>query len=879
MSKRKKSSHKQAPQACPGTSRSSALNLIAPAGVAIIIIVAIIAYFPSLSGGFLLDDEFLTNNSLIKAADGLYRFWCTTEAQDYWPVTNTTFWIEWRLWGMNPTGYHVTNLILHIIEALLIWIILRKLSIPGAFLGAVIFAVHPVNVESVAWIAQRKNLMAMLFFLLSILCYLRQFPSSCSDDVRSRHTLSADPAQGECGLLTGRWYWLSLLAFVLAMLSKGSAAVLPVLLLGIVWWLRTGTVPIFASAKMGLSPSVSRWDLARTGPFFLVALVLAGVNVWFQTHGTEIVIRSASFAQRLLGAGGVVWFYLYKALLPLNLAFVYPQWHIEVGNPLWWLPLVAAVVVTMVLWLYRKSWSRPFLFAWGFFCVGLAPMMGFVDVGYMQYSLVADHYQHIAIIGVIALASALWSTWHRWTRGGARWAATVVGMAVVGIFILLSWRQSGMYSDAMTLYQATLEKNQDCWMAYYNLGNASYRAGRLQEAIEHYQQALTIKSDYPEAHNNLGAALAKLDRPQEAIEHLEQTLRLKPDYPEAHNNLGLALDKLGRYPEAIEHYRQALRLKPDYPEAHNNLGLTLDKSGRYPEAIEHYRQALRLKPDYPEAHNNLGLALDKSGRYPEAVEHYRQALRLKPDYPDAHNNLGMALGNAGRLSEAIEHYQQALRLKPNFSEAHNNLGLTLDKSGRYPEAVEHYRQALQLDPSFPEPHTNLGTILAKTGRLSEAIEQFEQALRLNPNSFWVHNTLGNVLADAGRPLEAINHYEEALRLNPNYPEALYNMGNTLVNVGRHQEAIDYYKQSLALNPNYPEALYNLGGVLMQTGQTGKAIEHFKQVLHLKPDFISAHFKLALAYSMINQSADAIGTAQKSFGNCPHQGNDRASQAD
>ena len=255
MPKHKKSSIKRAPKARSETSLPSALPLGVLAGAALIIIAVFLAYFPSINGGFVMDDDkLLTNNILIKASNGLYHIWCTSEAIDYWPVTNTTFWIEWRMWRMNPTGYHVTNLILHIADTLLIWIILRKLSVPGAFLAAAIFAVHPVNVESVAWIASRKNLLAMLFFLLSILCYLKHFSLSCSDNDQKN-----------------RWYWLSLAAFVLAMLSKASVAILPVLLLGIVWWLRTAaTVPFFAGdcplpsgkngtvpfrpAKMGLSP-------------------------------------------------------------------------------------------------------------------------------------------------------------------------------------------------------------------------------------------------------------------------------------------------------------------------------------------------------------------------------------------------------------------------------------------------------------------------------------------------------------------------------------------------------------------------------------------------------------------------------------------------
>ncbi|MGD0384345.1 MAG: hypothetical protein ABSA77_12550, partial [Thermoguttaceae bacterium] len=446
------------------------------AGVALIIIATFIAYLPSISGGFVLDDDaLLTANKLVKASDGPYRFWCTIDAPDYWPATNSTFWIEWRLWGMNSTGYRVTNLILHIAEVLLIWLILRKLSIPGAFLAAMIFAVHPVNVESVAWIASRKNMMAMLFFLLSILWYLKADMPTVNVGMaparshggpweRGNMEIPSPLATVHCPLSTVHcplFYWLSLAAFVLAMLSKGSVAMLPLLLLEIVWWQRPmGTVRF----------CWSRRDLLRIAPFFAVAAALAGVNVWFQTHGTEVIIRSAGFTERLLGAGGTVWFYLYKAVVPLDLAFVYRQWRIEIGNPLWWLPLLAALAVTAALWRYRTSWSRGILFAWGFFCMSLVPVMGFTDVGFMKHSLVADHYQHIAIIGVVALVAAGFGLWRGRVQGGLRSALTVVAIAAAGACAFLTWRQSGLYRDAETLYRFALEKNPDCWMIQNNMG-------------------------------------------------------------------------------------------------------------------------------------------------------------------------------------------------------------------------------------------------------------------------------------------------------------------------------------------------------------------------------------------------------------------------
>jgi tetratricopeptide (TPR) repeat protein len=725
MPKREKSSDKLAHRTRPETSLPAAPTAGVWAGVVLIAIVAFIAYLPSINGGFVWDDDLLlTNNYLIKASNGLHRFWCTTEAKDYWPATFTTFWIEWRLWGMNSTGYHVSNLILHIVEALLIWIVLRKLSIPGAFLAAMIFAVHPVNVESVAWIAQRKNTMAMLFFLLSILWYLK-YLEHARRPCEAWYPLAAKPSAVHHSLPTFSsfilhpssfhfWYWLSLAAFSLAMLGKGSVAVLPVLLLGVVWWLRP----------------LTRWDLVRTAPFFLVAAVLSGVNMWFQTHGTGEVIRIASFAERLLGAGCAVWFYLYKALLPIDLAPIYRQWHIETGNLLWWLPLAAALAVTLVLWVYRKSWARPLLFAWGFFCVALVPVLGFTDVLFMRYSLVADRYQHIAIIGVIALLTAGFSAWPKRAQVGSHRAAMVVAIATVGALTFLTWRQNGCYRDEIALYRATLDKNPDSWIANYTLGFALVQTGQPEETIKQFEKSLLLHPDFPEAHNGLGAMLTRTGRPGEAIEHFRQALQSRPDYVEARINLGAALVQTGRAQEAIEQYEQVLRLRPDDDRACYNIANALAQSNRLQEAIDYFMQAIRLKPDYPAAHNNLGIALLKVGRMPEAAACFQQALAQKPDYPEAHYNLGNTLFSSGRLPEAIEHYKQALKLDPEYPDALRNLGTALVQTGRPAEAIEYYRQSLKLEPDVVSVYYNMAVAYAQTHQSSEAVASARKAIEL-----------------------------------------------------------------------------------------------------------------------------------------------------
>jgi protein O-mannosyl-transferase len=673
-------------QARSGIFFTSLLRLSVLAEIVIIIIVALLAYIPSLSGGFIWDDyKLLTENELVKASDGLDRYWRTTDAIDYWPITNSTFWIEWRLWEMNPTGYHVTNLILHIVETLLIWLILRKLSIPGAFLAALIFAIHPVNVESVAWIASRKNLMAMLFFLLSMMWYLR-FEELAPRPTFGRCLVAAKQSTVLHPLTTANcppstahfyfWYWLSLTAFLLAMLSKGSVAVLPVLLVWIVWWLR----PL-------------KWrNFAWISPFFVVAGILTKVNLWFQVRDTGTVFRSVDFVDRMLGAAGTVWFYLYKAILPLDLAPVYPQWHIRVSELRWWLPLLAAFCVTFLFWQYRSGWSRPFLFAWGFFCVALFPVMGFTDVGFMRHSLVADRYQHIAIIAVIALATAGFFAWQQRMRRKA-WATAVL---VVGILTFLTWGQSGIFRDAITFSQTALEKNPGFWLGHYNLGVVLNRAGHPLEAAKQYEETLRLKPNDPDANTNLAEIFIHQGRLQEAIDHLNLALGENANYPETQNNLGLALILAHRPQEAIDHLSQALRLKPDFFEAHQNLGDALSDTGRYQEAIGQYELAIQLKSNRSEVHYNLGVALVQAGRSQDAIDQFEQALRLRPGYTEAHHNLAAMLLKIGRPEEAIEHFRQALILKPDFIESRFTLAVAYANMHQTSNAMDTAQKALEI---------------------------------------------------------------------------------------------------------------------------------------------------------------------------------------
>jgi len=646
-------------------------------GILAICGLTLLAYWPALHGGFVWDDDhFLTKNPLIRASDGLRRFWCTTEAPDYWPVTSTSLWLEWRCWGMHAVGYHATNLLLHLSSALLLWSVLRRLRLPGAFLAALVFAIHPVNVESVAWVTQRKNLLALVFFLGSILAFIRS---------ESAEVTSNRPSGRAGGWL---WYGLSLLAFVLGMLSKGSIAMLPVVLLGIIAWQRRLAVP----------------DWLRLLPFGLVAAVLTGVNIWFQHHHSAEIIRQAGPLQRVLEAGAIAWFYLAKAIWPLHLSFCYPQWELLPGAVSSWLPASDAVLGFAPLGLCRGWYGRSLRAALGYFAVMLIPVLGLTDVYFMKYSLVADHYEHLAIIGVIAMAAA---TWAKWRAGANTRGPTVAASLVVAALAVMTWRQSGIYRDRLTLFHATLQANPRSWMAYNNLGTLRQEQGQTREAIADYRQALGIDSGLAEVHFNLANSLADSGRVNDALPEYRTAIRLLPQFPEAYYCEGLVLARAGNVPAALSDFETAIQIRANFPEAEVSLANTLGASGHPAEAVRHYRIALNLRPSLPEAHNDWGNFLLGQGQLTESIRQFQAALLLRSTYPQAHYNLGVAFARSHRLAEASSEYEQALAQQPSYPEAENNLGAALAMTGRSAEAIIHYEKALQLKPDYPEARANL----------------------------------------------------------------------------------------------------------------------------------------------------------------------------
>ena len=682
---------------------------------ALIFCATVLAYLPAVRGGFLWDDDSHVTRVDLRSLHGLERIWFEPGAtQQYYPLLHTAFWVEHRLWGDAVAGYHLTNILLHAAAACLVMAVVRRLAVPGAFLAGLIFALHPVAVESVAWISEQKN-------TLSAVCYLGAAFVYLGFD-RDRHASQ---------------YWLALGLFVLALLSKTVTATLPAGLLVVFWWQR-GRV----GWRRDALPLLPWFGLGITGGLFTAWVE----RTFIGAHGADYAL---SLLDRCLLAGRVVWFYLCKLAWPADLIFIYPRWTVDAA--VWWqwlFPLSALMLVGILCWVAaartggpaRDRAARTPLAGWLFFVGTLFPVLGFLNVYPFRYSYVADHFQYLAGLGIIVPAACSLTWLLARVPARAKSAAWVLGAGLSALCAVLTWRQCGMYRDAETLYRTTLARNPDCWLAHNNLGLAwSEMPGRLNDAIAQYQEALRVNPDSAEAHNKLGLEWSKLPgRLQDAVIQYQEALRLQPDYVEAHNNLGIALAQLpGRQDDATAQYHEALRLMPDCAEAHNNLGqVWAQMPGRLEDAIIQYQETLRLKPDYVEAHNNLGIALAQMpGRLEDAIAQYQEALRLKPDCAEAHNNLGNAWSQMpGRLDDAIAQYQEALRLKPGFVEAHYDLGVAWShKPGRMRDAIAQFQEALHLDPNYAQGWHNLGVSLYISGDFPAAAAAFREELRLLPD--------------------------------------------------------------------------------------------------------------------------------------------------
>jgi len=660
-----------------------------------------LAYIPAWNGKLIWDDARHMTRPELSSLRGLGQIWIQPSAtQQYYPLVHTVFWLEHRLWGDAVLPHHLLNIFLHGLAAFVLLQILRRLEVRGAWLGAALFALHPVQVESVAWISELKNTLSGIFCLLSALTYLD------FDETRKQKT-----------------YFVSLSLFLLGLLSKTAIAPLPAVLIILLWW-KHGRIS-------------SKRDIGPIAPFFALGIGAGLFTGWLERHyvGAQGAAFNFSLLDRCLIAGRDFWFYLFKLLWPAKLTFIYPRWQISVE--VWWQYLfpAALILLLLILWKLRRRWRGPLVASLVFLAM-LFPALGFINVYPFIYSFVADHFQYLACIGPLTLLGAgITIAVDSFTPRPAISRPVVYALLLLTLGTL-TWRQSRQYTDVETLWQTTIARDPNCWMAHSNLGLFLSERGDVDAAITHFEKVLQLRPTEPGGYSNLGNALLQKGSIDEAMAQFQTALLISPKDPDVQNNVGGALLHQGRIDEAIEYFNKALEERPTHASARNNLGDALVRKGDPDGAIREYEKTLELRFDDAETHYNIGKALRQKGEIDQAIAEYRKAIELRPDYANAHNNLANALRQKGIIKEAIEHYEAALKSEPGSILVENNLAWLLATSAD--PTVRNGARAVELagratratggnDPVIL--HT-LAAAYAENGEFPKAIEAARHAIEL-----------------------------------------------------------------------------------------------------------------------------------------------------
>ena len=644
-----------------------------------------VSYLPAmLWGGFVWDDNvFLLQSERLREGSGIWTIWFSPGdpglEDHYWPLTHTTFWLEHKLWGFDPTGYHIVNVLLHLANTLLVWHLMRRLSVPGAWVVAAVFAVHPLHVESVAWIIERKDVLSGLFYLAATLAWMR---------------FAERP--------NPRRYVVSLVLYVAALLSKSIAVTLPAALLVCHYW-KQDRVPLT--------------NLLRLGPFFVVGLVVA-IGDLLLSRSLHPVSFDYSLTERALIASRALWFYVGKLLWPTNLTLVYPLWDIRVDDLLAWGYLIAAVSLAVALWGFRYQLGRGPLAGALFFVITLSPVLGFVDYEYMLFAFVADRYQYLAGIGVMAVVIGAVTYGVRSLSDSWQKGARIVAAVAIVVLGIKTWQQASIWKDGETLNRHIIAHNPQARRAHLNLGIALHNQGQYVEAFDALRVAVEQYPGDAMTHVSLGKTLNQLGRFEEAEKHLRRAIQINPQARDARSSLGATLHNQGRYAEALEATRVAVEQYPGDAKTYSILGITLYQLGRFEEAETHLRRAIALNPQDTDSHQELVEALFRMGQsaqengQPEvAAEYYMRALELDLHYAKAIRRLAHLRSEQQRYDEALELFQRLIDINPSNAVARENMGVVLFYLGRSDEALQRFDQALSLDPTLETARTNRAVLL------------------------------------------------------------------------------------------------------------------------------------------------------------------------
>jgi tetratricopeptide (TPR) repeat protein len=681
-------------------------------GVSICLVLAVWVVFGQTAGfGFVDYDDFdyVFDNPTVTqglTAEGFVWAFTGSHSANWHPLTWLSHMLDCELYGLNAGGHHVTNVLLHTATVLALFLVLRQLTGAlwrSAFVAAV-FAIHPLRVESVVWVAERKDVLSGLFFILTIWAYVRYARRAWS------------PVR----------YGLVLLLFVSGLMSKPMLVTLPLVLLLLDYW------------PLRRMESRKFWGLVGE-KLPLLALSVAGCVVTIVAQrGAIQAAEPHSLFLRVDNALAACMIYLGQMVWPSGLAVLYlfPQ----NGPPIWEIALAALLLagISVVAWRTRRT--QPWLLmGWLWYLVMLLPVLGIIQVGAQAH---ADRYTYLPQIGIYVAV-----TWLVAERAMSRVVLAGLMAGVLVALMVCAWIQTGYWKNDETLWRRDLACTTDNYIAHYNLGFDLFKRGRVDEAITHYQAAIyNIKPDFADVHYNFGIALLQKNRTNEAIAQYERALQINPNHAGAHNNLGDAFLLKGKVEEAIAQFQKALKIDPNYAKAQKNLGNAFLHRGGVDEAIVLYQKALETEPDSPETRYNLGNALLQKGRTDEAIAQYRQALEIKPRYAEAEYNLGIALFQKGRVDETIGHYEAALQMDPDYADAHINLGNALLQKGNVDEAIAHFQKVLKIKPDDATAHNDLGNALLRKRNMRDAISHFQQALQFKPGDPSIQNNLAWLLA-------------------------------------------------------------------------------------------------------------------------------------
>jgi tetratricopeptide (TPR) repeat protein len=830
--------------------------------------ITLAAYWPVFHSDFVnLDDhDYVTENPHV--LNGLSRedvSWAfgTGYAGNWHPLTWLSHMLDVQLFGLKPAWHHGVNLLFHIANSLLLFLLLKRMTGTqwrSAFV-AFLFALHPLHVESVAWVAERKDVLSTFFFMLTLLAYAKYVEEKAESRKQKAETvehggrfqLSAFSFQ------LSAWYGLALALLALGLISKPMLVTLPFVLLLLDFWPLARFQPSTQTLQLKTLVLFCREKI----PFFLVAAASSVVTFLVQ-QGGKAVSTTEALPISLRAANAAVSYlkYLGKTIWPVDLAvfYPYPGTHGTGSQPDWQIA-GAVLVLTVVSASAIVRWKRkPWLATGWFWYLGtLAPVIGLVQVGTQA---MADRYSYIPLIGVFICF--VWGAANVFT--GRRWGAvalTVVGIATVVVCGALAQNQAKYWRDDFALFEHALAVTTNNAPAHFNLGTALGRQGKYNEALTQFQAALEIDPFSADTHYNSGLTLASLGKMEAAAEEYRAALRLRSDHARARCNLGTVLWSLGRRDEALDQFAEALRLKPDCLEAHYGLGVVLAAGGSFAQAETHLAEAIRLKPDLAEAYTRLAEVLVKQGRQVEAEAQLREVIRLHPANAGAHINLAQMLLRAGQQDEALAQYAEALRLEPNRPELDYQMGALLLEQGKAAEAAFHLAQAVRLKPDSFAAQACLGRALAVEGKLVEAQAKFRDTIRLCPTNARVRVDLGNSLMIAGQTNEAAACYADALRLNPDLAQEYLQSGKTLADKGETSPALASFMTAAWLQPDNADAQENLGLLLARQGKTEEAAIHFEAGLRLRPD-AQAHYNLGLARLVQGRPAEALAHYQQAI---------------